>query len=266
MQLNTIECIDCMKGLDSIKPHGIDCILTSPPYNTGRKNEDKYCVRYDLYSDVCSNDDYIQWTINLFNKFDNVLKDNGVILYNISYGGENPDLVWLTLSNLILYTPFRIADCIIWKKSNALPNNVSANKLTRICEFVFVICRKSEYNTYFANKSISSIRQNGQIMYTPIYNYVEAKNNDASTDINGATFSSELVIKLLTIYTKSNSIILDPFMGTGTTAVGCILTNRNFIGFEISKKQCIFANKRIQIYKNRTKLLNKIDYSSIIEI
>lgn len=61
------------------------------------------------------------------------------------------------------------------KKKSALPNNVSHNKLTRICEFVFVFCRKNEYKTFVANKQVKSQSKTGQKYYENIFNFIEAK-------------------------------------------------------------------------------------------
>ena len=82
--------------------------------------------------------------------------------------------------------------------------------------------------------------------YENIFNFIEAKNNDGSTKLNKATFSSELVCKLLDIYAKPNSLVYDSFMGTGTTAVACVKSGMNYVGSEISDKQCDYAEKRIE--------------------
>ena len=83
----------------------------------------------------------------------------GCILYNMSYGTENVDLMYKTIFNIIDKTPFTVADTISWKKKNALPNSVSPNRLTRICEFVYVIVRKEEIKSFkllaFDNKIAS---------------------------------------------------------------------------------------------------------------
>ena len=65
----------------------IDTIITSPPYNTMRKNVDDR--GYDVYIDDIENKDYIEWTIKIFNEFNRILKKNSVVIYNLSYGGEN---------------------------------------------------------------------------------------------------------------------------------------------------------------------------------
>ena len=137
--------------------------------------------------------------VDIFNKIDNILSENGVVLWNISYGSdasvntESIGLMWLSIADIIRNTNFTVADRIIWKKNNALPNNVSKNKLTRICEDIFVFVRKNEYKTFNANKKVSSISKTGQKYYENIFNFIEAKNNDGSCKLNKATFSSDLV-------------------------------------------------------------------------
>ena len=235
----------------------IDGVITSPFYNTNREKKPlkeiegkyfhlNYRRRYDEFNDMMTEEEYISFTINLFNKIDKVLINNGCILYNMSYGTENTDLMYKTIFNIIDKTPFTVVDTISWKKKNALPNSVSPNRLTRICEFVYVIVRKSEIKSFNANKEISSIRANGQKMYKNYQNFIEAKNNDGSCNLNKATYSSELVTKLIDIYFKENSIIYDPFMGTGTTAVGCLIKRCRYIGSEISLKQVEYAISRIK--------------------
>ena len=227
----------------------IDIILTSPPYNmTKRKGgwSDK-SNRYDTYNDWLEYNEYLEWSINLFNSFDNVLKSNGVILYNFSYSIENPELPYQLVSEIINNTSFTIADTIIWKKNTSMPYPASPNRLQRIFEYIFVFVRKDEIKTFKTNKRVSSISKTGQKYYKPVLNFIQARNNDKPTPkINQATFSSELVVKLLNIYASKDSLVYDPFMGTGTTAIGCIKYNCNYIGTEISNKQILYAESRIE--------------------
>lgn len=155
----------------------IDLVITSPPYNTSRVcASDKYNSRYDVFQDFKTDQDYIDWTINVFNGYDTVLKENGCILYNLSYSSENTHLIWLVIADIIRKTNFITSDCIVWKKKNALPNNRSSNKLTRIVEFVFCFVRESEFKTFNANKKVTSvIERTGQANYENIYNFFEAK-------------------------------------------------------------------------------------------
>jgi len=69
-----------------------------------------------------------------------------------------------------------------------------------------------------------------------------------------ATFSSELVRKLLRLYAIKGQLIYDSFMGTGTTAVGCIIEDMDYIGSELSKRYVDFSNDRIKPLLAQTKL------------
>lgn len=246
---------DCIKTMETLEE--VDLILTSPPYNTSKTStkatsRNNYDARYDVHLDSLTAEDYSTWCVNIFNNFDKVLKPNGVVLWNISYGTDvtnNKDSIgsmWLSIADIIRNTSFTIADKIVWKKKSALPNNSSPNKLTRVVEDVFVFCRKSDYRTFTTNKKLKSIGKNGQKFYENIFNFVEAKNNDGACSLNKATFSTELVLKLLDIYMpKGGGIVYDPFAGTCTTAVACKQYGVNCICSEISENQCEYGRERI---------------------
>lgn len=259
---NKIFVEDCFETMNKIKDNEISIILTSPPYNTARNGNTElsrknHWSRYDVYVDTGSHEEYKQWTQNLFNEFDRILCENGVILYNINYGSDGKscscdDLID-TIHSISTNTNFMVADILVWKKNSALPNNSSSNKCTRIFEFIFILCRKSENKTFTSNKQVKSISSKGQKYYTNMFNYIEAPNNDGSCNLNKATFSSDLVFKLLEMYAGDNSgIVYDPFMGTGTTAVGVKLFNKkyeknySYLGSELSADQVKFAENRIK--------------------
>lgn len=250
---------DCFDTMNDMPIGQIDVILTSPFYNTNKKagksrtlkntsvKPGQYdYVRYDTHVDNMTDEEYCNFTERLFLEFDRILNLNGCILYNLSYGAENTEGLFKTVTTIIEKTSFTVADVIVWKKRNALPNNCSSNRLTRIWEFVFVFCRKEEIHTFNCNKRIKSYRKTGQPVYENIFNFIEAKNNDGSCPLNKATYSSELCEKLLQIYARSDSWIYDPFIGTGTTAVACKKMGLNCIGSEISEAQCEYALQRIE--------------------
>ena len=106
--------------------------------------------------------------------------------------------------------------------------------------------------TFNSNKKVKSINEKtNQKFYENVFNFIEAKNNDGSNNLNKATFSSDLVYSLLDMYATDESIVYDPFMGTGTTAIGALRYNKEngynlkFIGSEISSQQVEFSNNRI---------------------
>ena len=261
----TIHNQDCFDTMKTLAPHSVDIVLTSPPYNTNKKagktrtlqnttvQEGQYnYVRYDAFTDSMTDEEYTDFTKRLFLGFDEVLAENGCVLYNINYGAENTEGMFRAIYAVIDQTPFTIADVIVWKKSNALPNSCSSNRLTRIWEFVFVLCRRTEMKTFSCNKRVTSYRKTGQAAYENVFNLIEAKNNDGSCPYNKATYSSELCEKLLAIYAKEGVTVYDPFMGSGTTAVACQRMGFDCIGSEISEKQVFYAYDRLGIAPPKT--------------
>lgn len=257
------DCINTMKNMIEFEQK-INCILTSPPYSTGRKSNGEYSTktyksRYDIYLDEKTSEEYCDWCIELFNYFDKILIENGVVLWNVSYGNnitDRPDsigVMWLSIADIIKKTNFTVADKIVWKKKSALPNNRSSNKLTRITEDVFVFCRKNEIKTFNANKELSNIGKNGLPYYKNYFNFIEAKNNDGMCDLNKATYSTDLCKQLLSLYSKKGDIIYDPFMGTGTTAIACEELGMNCFGSELSEAQVQYSIKRLENFRNNNK-------------
>lgn len=69
----------------------VNIVLTSPPYNTQRNLKDR---TYDLYQDSIDNKEYLEFIQKVFNEYENLLEKDGIILYNISYGNENPNIMF----------------------------------------------------------------------------------------------------------------------------------------------------------------------------
>lgn len=246
--------------MKKLPPESVDIILTSPFYNTNKKagnnrtllntkvRKNIYSsVRYDAHVDNMTDSEYCDFTVDVFKGFDKVLKKNGCVLYNLNYGAENTEGMFRAVNAIITETPFTIADVICWQKSNAMPNSTSSNRLTRLWEFVFVLCRKDEIRTFKCNKRLTSYRKTGQPAYENVFNIIKARNNDGACPYNKATFSSDLCMQLLDLYAVGDNVtVYDPFMGSGTTAVACKKMGINCIGSEISPNQCAWALDRLK--------------------
>jgi len=267
VETNKIYNMDCKELMNQMGEDTVDVILTSPFYNTSKKAGKKgtlensnanpkyyHYLRYDVHVDSMTDEEYSEYTVDLFNKFDRVLSDNGVILYNMSYGADGASDMLKVINDISTYTDFTVADMIVWKKPTAMPNNVSHNKLTRIIEYIFVICRKDEFKTFNSNKKVTSVRKTGQKAYENITNYIEAKNNDGSCPYNKATYSTDLCKQLLNIYAPDDSLVFDPFIGSGTTANACVELGLDYIGTEISDNQFKWAKNRIENTKKSMKI------------
>jgi len=259
METNKIYNEDCMLTMENrIDSKSVDCVFTSPPYNLTKESisgtDRKKGLRYDEYNDELTEDEYLLFTEKLFNYYDKILNDTGCIIYNMSYGKSNPNLMNLTIAHIIKNTSFGIQDIIVWKKPVSMPNPASNALLQRICEFVYVFVKDSHKDKFQMNKQIVKTLENGMNYFEAFDNFVEAANNDGANDLNKATFSTEFARKILRMYIPKGKIVYDSFMGTGTTAKACIIDDYKYIGSELSKKQIEYSDKRLKPYLTQTTL------------
>jgi len=118
-------------------------------------------------------------------------------------------------------------DAIVWQKPDPLPLNAKT-KFLNAWETAIVGKRKG---TYWGGFAIHNV-----------FNYQAPKGKNR---IHPTQKPLKLIERLIELATKKGDLVLDPFMGSGTTAVACIKLERNFIGFEISQKYCKLARKRV---------------------
>lgn len=237
------NCIETIKRFDN---KSIDGIITSPPYNISVKRKDNYYNNGYADIDCLSEEDYLNKRIEEFIGFSRILKDNGVILYNISYSKNSPMLPLLLMNKVHNETDLTVVDIISWKKKTSLPLQSSKNRLSRIVELIYVIVKKSDVDTFNTNKKVTKInKRTGQKFYKKYVNFIEADNNDGFKSELKACFSQHLVGELIRIYFPANSKIYDPFIGIGTTALACIDNGCYYIGSEINKNFFNIAINRI---------------------
>ena len=261
-EINTIYNEDCLQNMERVsKLDLIDIVLTSPPYNmTERKGGESDSGRYDVYEDWMSEEEYISWTIRLFEGFGNILKPNRSVIYNFSYSIENPALPYKLVSAIEQNTEFCLIDTVMWKKKCGLPFPANSKRLSRNWEFVWVFVRKSEKDSYENNRKVKSVSdKTGQNYYDVVYNYIEADNNDGKCPYNQATYSTELCTQLLDIYCKDGWVVYDPFMGSGTTAISCVRRGLGYVGSELSENQIKFAQDRLDKEKEKIFISNNIE-------
>jgi site-specific DNA-methyltransferase (adenine-specific) len=247
--LNKIIQGDCLEVMKTIESGSVDYIITSPPYNITTKRKD--CYYNNGYSDIdgLTDEEYISIRSAEFDQFNRIMNDNGVVIYNLSYHSQSPSLPIKLMSSLL--EKWTVVEMISWKKSNAIPFQTSPRKLSRICEIVYILCKKGMENKYITNKQLSKInKKTGQSFYKNSTNYIEAMNNDKLKTTHKATFSTDLCEQLLDKFCPIGSTVLDPFMGTGTTGVACVNKNRNFIGIELNKEYFEISKDRIENHCN----------------
>lgn len=232
-----------------------DGVLTSPPYNLGRnpRHRTQDSSDYSLYSsgafkDNMTNEEYVAKMLQLFILFEKVVKETGVILWNMGISTKNAALPFHLIHEIDAKTNWTVGDVIYWKKKTAMPFQTSPNKATPLVEPVYVFCRKSHTKDYSANKPLGNKNETtGQQFYKNVPNVFEAANG-VSTEFNHATFSEEMVLELLQRYFKPGQHVLDPFAGSGTVLTAAKKININATGIEIDPKQvAAFKNNKAQL-------------------
>ena len=256
--LNTIYNTDCEMGINYLDANSIDMIFTSPPYAEQRKN---------VYGGIDKND-YINWFVPICRSLYHKLKDNGSFFLNIKEHSENGfrDLYVLRLIIAITeHTDFKLVDTFAWTK-NPYPSK-QINKFKNGWEPIYHFAKQKNIKFYpqrvaepikeetlkRANRQQVGISENGSGFSQPdLYtirkmttslpsNHIHINNIQNQFSKNKwhpAVFPTKLVEFFIKTYTDIDDIVLDPFIGSGTTAVVARELSRNFIGFEKSKIYC----------------------------
>jgi DNA modification methylase len=107
---------------------------------------------------------------------------------------------------------------------------------------VYIFAKTPDFK---ANKLVKSVSKTGQKYFTAYYNFIEAKNNDGKVEGHEATFSSDLASYFIDLYTKEGDIVLDNFVGTGTTPYVSAKMKRRYIGIDLVEDYCEYSRKRI---------------------
>jgi len=204
---------DCFKALKEINDKSIDYVLTSPPYN--RKRNDKYTD----YNDNI--DDYFSFLINITDIL--LQKTKKYIFMNIQANYYNRVDVY----KYIGHYADKIQNIIIWEKTNPTP--AAGNSITNAYEYIIVLGDFSlkSNTTYTKNHITTNICKNEY------------------HKVHKAVMNEEISDWVIEKFTQEGELILDPFMGTGTTGVSCKKYNRKFIGIEKSEEYYKIATNRL---------------------
>lgn len=252
MKKNHIYHGDCRKILkDQIPSETIQLIFADPPYNLsgkGLKWEEKkyYMVNEDW--DKMTGQEYWDFSRTWIRECHRVLKNNGSIYISCTY--HNLAEMMLILKSLGL----EIKNVITWYKTNAIPN-LSRRVFTHSTEFViWAVKGKGWVFNYEDLKDINPERQKNNkkkqmrdLWAIPIVQGRERVKNGSGKSLHPTQKPEELLKRIITASSKEGDLVLDPFMGTGTTAVVAQKLNRPWVGIEKEQKYLLSAQRRLNI-------------------
>ena len=250
IEINKIHTGDTVETMKLIDDKSIQLVVTSPPYRASvRKDNHKYPDAKDIVNDDQTEEEYIDWMVDIFKEYERVLKDDGTIAFNISYTTFAPSLPYEVITAIFKNTGLMISDTLAWKKNSCVPLSGHPTAMTRLIEPVYIFVKKDSFNKTKGNKLVKSVSDTGQKYFTTYYNYLEAKNNDGKIKGHDATYSTEFASYFIDLYSSVGDLVLDNFMGTGTTGVACKGLKRNYIGVDLFPKYVEQAELRIQNYE-----------------
>ena len=228
-----------------------DMVFTSPPYNSGdvaMRGGGKFSFGktgaktfYENYKDDKTPQEYFDFCISILNNISLIVNELHSIFWNVSYNANSRDDYGKIVFSDV--NPFRVKETIIWNKGVAIPIT-SEGILSRNSEFIFLM---SNGNKYLTNQKIGE--------HSVYWNTWNISSSGSQKNEHKACFPVELPFKAIEDFSKSDSIIYEPFMGSGTTMVASHQLKRKCYGMELDPKYC-------QVIVDRMK---KLDSTLIIK-
>lgn len=221
----------------------VHLMITSPPYNVSK-----------AYDDDLSLTEYLQLLENVFTETYRVLVNGGRACINIANIGRKPYIPLSDyVSRMMLKIGFNMRGEIIWNKaagagvSTAWGSWQSASNptLRDVHEYILVFS-KGDYGRKKGERENTITKAQFMEWTKSIWNF-----NTVSAKKIGhpAPFPEELPYRLIQLLSFKNDLILDPFMGSGQTAIAALKSARNYIGFDVNQDYIQLANQRLKELK-----------------
>ncbi len=220
----------------------INLLITSPPYNLS--------IEYGKHNDNLKYEDYLIFTENWLKKAYQLLADDGRICVNIPLDKNKNGLksIYADFVNVAKKVGFKYQSTIVWNEQNISRRTAWGSWLSASAPYVIapvemiVVMYKKQWKRL--NKGESTIERDEFIEWT---NGVWTFSGESKKRIgHPAPFPVELPKRCIKLFSYKNDIILDPFLGSGTTLISAYQEGRKAIGVELDKKYVELAIDRIE--------------------
>lgn len=236
------------ENMKELPNNSVHLMITSPPYNVTKEYDDDLTLK-----------EYLQLLENSFIETYRVLVNSGRACINVANLGRKPYIPLSDyISKIMLDIGFNMRGEIIWNKAaSASPSTAwgswqsAANPILRDIHEYILVFSKGDYKREKGKKE-NTISKKQFMEWTKS---IWTMNAESARRIgHPAPFPEELPFRLIQLYSFKNDIILDPFMGSGTTAISALKLERKYVGYDISKEYINLAEKRIEPFKVQTKI------------
>ncbi|MCL2095996.1 MAG: site-specific DNA-methyltransferase [Oscillospiraceae bacterium] len=264
--INKIICGNCAEVMAKMPDNCVDLVVTSPPYADNRKN---------TYGGV-SPDRYVEWFLPVSGEILRILKNTGTFILNIKekvVGGERSCYV-LELILEMRKQGWLWTEEFIWHKKNCFPgkwSNRFRDSWERCLQFnknksfamyqdavkvpigswaksrlknlsdTDLIRDETKNNSGFGKKVANWLNKETVYPTNVLYLPTECSNKNHS-----AAFPEELPSWFIKLFTRENETVLDPFVGSGTSAVAAKKLGRNYIGVDIIREYCDLSESNLK--------------------
>lgn len=247
LKINSIYHMDCLEGMKLIKDKSISMIFTDPPYgidyqsNWGRDGKKLSKIK---------NDDNLDWFQDFSDECFRVLEDNSAIYCFTRFD------VYPIMYNSLVKSGFKVKNLLVLQKGQKGGNGDLQAQYSNDCELLIYANKgrrkfnKTKLAKTDGRKGASEFRTRlPNVWFDTTYNtYPKATVNVSNQNgniIHPTEKNVEMIKWFLEISSNEGDLVLDPFMGSGSTALACINTNRNYIGFELEEKYYNISIERI---------------------
>jgi modification methylase len=239
-ELDLIHRSSCeeMKELPDCSVH---LMVTSPPYNVGKE-----------YDNNLTLEEYLAFLMRVWKETYRVLVPGGRACINIANVGRKPYIpLHASIMSDMIDLGFLMRGEIIWDKAASASTSTAwgswqsaTNPTLRDTHEYILVFSKGSYRREKMDGRKSTISKEEFLEFTKsVWGF---PSESAKKVGHPAPFPVELPYRLIQLYTFSNEIVLDPFMGSGQTALAALKAGRHFTGYEISEDYITLAQKRIQ--------------------
>lgn len=240
---------DSAKKLKEIDAKSIDLTVTSPPYDNMRTYNgftfDFETIAKELYR---------------------VTKQGGVVVWVVGDQTINGSESGTSFKQALYFKEigFNLHDTMIWEKnSSTFPSNENSIRYTQIFEYMFIFSKgkpktinliDDKKNKWAGHKDFSGILKKPVPECSVRNNIWKITTSFNDKTDHPAVFPEQLASDHIYSWSNEGDVVLDPFMGSGTTAKMALLLNRKFIGIELSKEYCEIARNRIDYLLRQERL------------
>ena len=249
---NTI--INCDSRNLPIPDNCVHLVVTSPPYNASKE-----------YDEDLSLSDYLKMLHEVFSECYRVLTPGGRMVVNVANLGRKPYIPLSSHINIIMHEiGFLMRGEVIWDKSASAGSSCAwgsfksaSNPCLRDIHEYLLIFSKGNYKlprtkAERENGRVDSIEKEDFISQTKsIWSFPTER---ASRVNHPAPFPVDLPRKCIEMFTFEGDVVLDPFLGSGTSAVASKQTGRKYIGVDLSEEYCKIAEQRVESTPSRSSL------------